>query len=127
MYKLLFIFCFGGLGCLSRYGLSTFVSQFTSNRFPWGTFVVNVLGAFVIGFLMEITAQNNIVSSDLRSGLTTGFLGGLTTFSTFSLETFLLFDSGRYVAGIGNATLNVFTCVIFAALGVFLARSLKRG
>jgi CrcB protein len=127
MYKLLFIFFFGGLGCVSRYELSGFVDRFTAGRFPWGTLVVNVLGAFIIGFFMEITAQSKIISPDLRSGLTTGFLGGLTTFSTFSLETFLLFDSGKYGAGLGNATLNVVTCVVFAGLGVFLARSLKRG
>ncbi|OJF77396.1 MAG: camphor resistance protein CrcB [Treponema sp. CETP13] len=127
MYKFFFIFCFGGLGCLSRYSLSSFISKVFGDGFPWGTLVVNVLGAFIIGFFMEITAQNELISSDLRSGLTTGFLGGLTTFSTFSLETFLLFDSGRYGAGIANASLNVVICVVFAGIGVFLARSLKRG
>jgi len=126
MYKLLFIFCFGGLGCLSRYGISGFVAKLTGDRFPWGTLVVNVLGAFIIGFLMEITAQNERIPLNLRSGLTTGFLGGLTTFSTFSLETFLLFDSGRYGAGIANASMNVVVCVLFAGFGVFLARSLKQ-
>lgn len=127
MYKLLFIFCFGGLGCVSRYTISSFVDRLTGDKFPWGTFVVNILGAFIIGFLMELTAQNQKFSPDLRSGLTTGFLGGLTTFSTFSLETFLLFDSGRYGAGLLNASMNVVICVVFAGCGVFLARSLKRG
>ncbi len=127
MYKLLFIFVFGGLGCLSRYSLSGLINKVTGNVFPWGTLVVNILGAFIIGFLSELTAQSESFSPSLRSGLTTGFLGGLTTFSTFSLETFVLLDSGKYAAGIANAGMNVVICVIFAGIGVFLARSLKRG
>ena len=73
----------GALGALARYGLDGLVSRrFTASSFPWGTFVVNVSGAFVLGLLMTLMTEQLTTAPWLRSGLTIGLLGAYTTFST---------------------------------------------
>jgi len=114
----------GGLGCVSRYFLSGWVYGWLGRSFPYGTLAVNVLGAFIIGFLMEFGLHSTLIPAHLRVGLTVGFLGGLTTFSTFSYETFRLLEDGELVfAGI-NAAGSVVVCVFFAWTGIVFARAI---
>jgi CrcB protein len=114
----------GGLGCLSRYFLSGWVYDWLGKGFPFGTLAVNILGAFIIGFLMEFSLHSTLIPPSLRIGLTVGFLGGLTTFSTFSYETFRLIEDGEILfAGI-NAAGSVVVCVFFAWVGIILARAI---
>jgi CrcB protein len=80
----------GSLGALARYGLDGVVSRRLPTSFPWGTFVVNVSGAFVLGFLMTLMTEQLTTASWLRSALTIGLLGAYTTFSTLSYETYRL-------------------------------------
>lgn len=124
MQLVLFIAGFGALGCLSRYYLSDRVCDLLGRSFPYGTMVVNVLGAFIIGLIMESGLRGSLLPTNLRIGLTVGFLGGFTTFSTFSYETFKLLEDGELVAAVANVLLSVMACLIFTWLGIHAARHL---
>src|SRR5512138_1076855 len=112
----LFIASFGALGCMARYYLSGMVYDLLGRAFPYGTFVVNILGAFLIGLIMEFALRSTLVTPNLRIGLTVGFLGGLTTFSTFSYETFRLLEDGEFLIATGNVLLSVLICLAFTWL-----------
>lgn len=114
----------GGLGCLSRYFISGWVYNLLGRDFPYGTFVVNILGAFIIGFLMEFGIRSTLIPATLRMGITVGFLGGLTTFSTFSYETFRLIEEGNFLTASVNAILSVVVCLLFTWVGITIARYL---
>jgi CrcB protein len=114
----------GGLGCLSRYFISGWVYSLLGRGFPYGTFVVNILGAFIIGFLMEFGLRSALISPTLRIGITVGFLGGLTTFSTFSYETFRLLEEGNFVTASANVITSVLVCLLFTWVGITAARHL---
>lgn len=114
----------GGLGCLSRYLISGWVYNLLGRDFPYGTFVVNILGAFIIGFLMEFGIRSTLIPATLRMGITVGFLGGLTTFSTFSYETFRLMEEGNFLTASMNAILSVVVCLLFTWMGITIARYL---
>jgi CrcB protein len=114
----------GGLGCLSRYFISGWVYALLGRDFPYGTFVVNISGAFIIGLLMEFGIRSTLIPPTLRIGITVGFLGGLTTFSTFSYETFRLLEEGNFVTASVNVFLSVLTCLLFTWAGITAARYL---
>jgi CrcB protein len=114
----------GGLGCLSRYFISGWVYALLGRDFPYGTFVVNIAGAFIIGFLMEFGLRSTLIPPTLRMGITVGFLGGLTTFSTFSYETFRLLEEGNFVTASANVLLSVLVCLLFTWVGISAARFL---
>jgi fluoride exporter len=86
------LFCAGG--GLTRYYLSGWIYSLLGRAFPYGTFAVNIIGAYFIGLIMELGMRSTAISSTLRLGLTVGFMGGLTTFSTLSYETFKLLEEG---------------------------------
>jgi len=109
----------GFFGAISRFLIATYVQKLSSLFFPVGTLAVNVLGSFLIGFLYLYFEQTiNPISKAL---LVTGFLGALTTFSTFSLETFLLLQDGLYFKALLNILLNVVLTIssTFAAIMLF--------
>ena len=122
--QVFYIGLFGALGCVSRYLVSGWVYTLAGRSLPYGTLAVNVVGSFLLGFLMEAGLRSTLLSPELRIGLTVGFMGGFTTFSTFSLETMRLFEEGSYWQAGSNIVLNVVVCLLFAALGIFLARQL---
>jgi CrcB protein len=115
---------FGALGCLSRYYLSGWVYDLAGRAFPYGTLAVNVVGAYLIGLIMEFSLRSTLVSPNLRIGLTIGFLGGLTTFSTFSYETFRLLEEGSFLLVTVNVLVSVVVCLAFTWLGIVSARYL---
>ncbi len=116
------IFCAGG--GLARYYLSGWVYDLLGRAFPFGTLIVNVIGAYLIGLIMELALRSTLISDVLRIGLTVGFLGGLTTFSTFSYETFKLLEDGRFIIAFANVLASVFVCLLFTWLGIVTVRSL---
>jgi CrcB protein len=124
MTMVLFIALFGALGCVVRYYLSGWVYDVMGRGMPHGTLAVNVLGAFLIGMIMEFSLRSAIVTQELRVGLTIGFLGGLTTFSTFSYETFRLLESGQLVQALVNVFLSVTACLAFTFAGIVAGRHL---
>ncbi|PLY06797.1 MAG: fluoride efflux transporter CrcB [Desulfuromonas sp.] len=122
--KLLYIAIFGGCGCVSRYLVSGWTYTLAGRGMPWGTLAVNVIGSFLLGVLMDMNLRSALLSPDLRVGLTVGFMGGFTTFSTFSFETVRLLEEGSWWQAGGNVLLNISVCLVFAMLGVALARQL---
>ena len=124
MREALFIAGFGALGCLARYSLSGRIYSWLGRGFPYGTFAVNIIGAFSIGFVMEFSLRSTLVSQELRIGLTIGFMGGLTTFSTFSYETFKLLEDGQFLLALSNVLLSVVVCLLLTWLGIHAARSI---
>jgi len=124
MQLALFIGAFGALGCLSRYYLSGWVYGVMGRSFPYGTFVVNIVGAFLIGLIMEFGLRSALIPQDIRLGITVGFLGGLTTFSTFSYETFRLLEDGEFLIALVNVALSVLICLMFTWSGIIVARHL---
>jgi len=119
-----YIALFGALGCLTRYFLSGWVYTLCGQTFPSGTLAVNIVGAFCIGLIMEFSLRSMLISPALRIGLTVGFLGGLTTFSTFSYETFRLLEDGEFIIAAANVLVSVLVCLVFTWLGIVTARAL---
>ena len=117
------LFCAGG--GLTRFYLSGWVYRQLGQAFPYGTLVVNIIGAYFIGLIMELGMRSTLISDTLRLGLTVGFLGGLTTFSTFSYETFRLLEDGNFLTAITNAVASVLVCLVFTWLGIVTVRSLS--
>lgn len=116
------LFCAGG--GLSRYYLSGWIYGLFGRAFPYGTFAVNVIGAYLLGFVMELGLRSTIIPDTLRIGLTVGFMGGLTTFSTFSYETFSLLEDGQFLPAFINILASVSVCLLFTWLGILTVRSL---
>ncbi len=119
------LFCAGG--GLTRYYLSGWVYGLLGRAFPYGTFTVNVIGASCIGLIMELSLRSTLIPATLRLGLTVGFMGGLTTFSTFSYEIFRLLEEGQYLVAVANALASVVVCLFCTWLGVVTARALIQG
>ena len=123
--KQLFAIAVGGaLGSVLRYGLSTWVHSFAGRGFPYGTLAVNVLGCLAMGFLFVLLVERMGENSVLRAGLLIGVLGGFTTFSAFSIETFSLIEQGALVKATGNMAASLVLCIGATWLGVLLARQL---
>jgi len=97
MVKSLLIVGLGGFaGTISRYLISRYFQIHFSTVFPWGTFLVNILGCFIIGIIYGVSEKGDFLSPEIRLLLTVGFCGGLTTFSTFSNDAFLLFNQQEW-------------------------------
>lgn len=124
MQKLFYVGIGGCIGAMLRYIISVSLSKVLSTQFPWGTLFVNVLGGFLIGIIMEICLTTEFISPNMRLFLTTGILGGLTTFSTFTYETIRLFSNGDLVYGALNICLNLFLSLGGVLLGQFAARAI---
>lgn len=115
---------FGAFGCVVRYYISGWVYDLFGRNFPYGTLAVNIAGAFLIGLIMEFGMRSTLVPVSLRAGLAIGFLGGLTTFSTFSYETFRLLEEGNFFVAAINVLASVILCLFFTWLGIHAARML---
>ncbi len=122
--KILYLGIFGGLGCVSRYLVSGWVYNLFGRSIPYGTLAVNVIGSLLLGLIMEGSLRSTLLSPELRIGLTVGFMGGFTTFSTFSYETVRLLEEGSLVAAGMNILLNVTVCIAAAVVGIYLARQI---
>lgn len=119
----LLIFLGAGLGGISRYWVSHGIHLFLGRQFPFGTLVVNATGSFLMGMLFTIIFERfGDIGPQLRALLLIGFLGGYTTFSSFSLETLNLLENGAWWDALLNILLNVFLCVGLSCLGVLGGR-----
>lgn len=120
MDKVIIVGIGGFLGAASRYLVSQYCTKWFGNQFPYGTLVVNIIGALLIGIILEVFTTTNLISENMKLFLTTGILGGLTTFSTFSYETISLFYASRYSLAILNTALNLFLSLGGVILGKFI-------
>lgn len=113
----------GALGTLGRYAVSGAVANAFGETFPWGTLIVNVTGAFIIGFFATLTAPDGrlFVGGTTRQFAMTGLCGGYTTFSSFSLQTLNLMRDGEWVYAGGNIAGSVVLCLLFVWLGSLAA------
>jgi len=120
--KILWIGIGGFLGAILRYAVARFSMILFGNTIPFGTFLVNVLGSFVLGYFYTITLERLFIQDYWRFAISIGFLGAFTTFSTFSVETLMLFEDGAYMWGLINIFANVFLSLAAAFFGISLAR-----
>lgn len=121
MKHLLFIALGGSLGATFRYLISKNIQSVFNTTLPIGTLFVNAGGSFLIGFVFYFF-DYVIISRDIKSFLTIGFLGAFTTFSTYSLETINLFRDGEIKLGITNLVLNNILCLVMVILGIITSR-----
>lgn len=112
----------GAVGAVARYKINGLMAQWLGTGFPWGTLTVNLLGCFVIGVLAEGFALKFNAPPEVRALLVTGFLGALTTFSTFSLDFALLAERNALGTGFLYVAVSVVGCLAM----VFLAMRLTR-
>jgi CrcB protein len=112
----------GGRGALPRYGVD-WALALRSKGFPWATFAVNVSGSLLLGLLFTVMTERIEVDPAIRYGVTIGFLGGYTTFSTFSLETFRLLDARKIGLALAYSLGSVVAGVLGVWVGVVIARA----
>ena len=115
----------GFIGANARYVTARWVGGLVEGRFPLGTFLINVSGSFLLGFLGALIAEKAVPNADeLRLALGVGFLGAFTTFSTFELETHALFEDGVWLTALTNMFASVLLGLIAVRLGILVGKSL---
>jgi CrcB protein len=124
MNSLVLVFIGGGLGAVSRHLSGLAVMRASGSGFPWGTMVVNIIGSFVMGCLIAWLARRSSGDADLRLLLATGFLGGFTTFSAFSLDAVTLYERGALTAAAAYVIASVTVSILALFGGLWLARQL---
>ena len=125
MNNSLLIFIGAGFGGVLRYWISMSMYGLFGRQFPYGTLVVNVSGCFLMGLLFVLLVERlNGVGPFLRSLLLIGLLGGYTTFSSFSIETLSLFESGAWFSAILNVVFSIIFCLAATWLGVWGGRQI---
>lgn len=116
MLNLLAVFIGGGIGAAVRYFIGILFLQTFKTNLPAATFFVNIIGCTILGFLYIYFTEKNQIPSVAKLALTVGFCGGLTTFSTFSLEIFEMINNGKFI----TALLYILFSVIIGIIGIYL-------
>ena len=119
--KIALVMLGGSLGALSRYGISMLSARLFGPGFPWGTLFVNLCGCFLIGVSFALADRGPVMNPSIRLFFVTGFLGALTTFSTFGYETFSAIQGGSHWLAVGNVLLNNVAGLVLVFLGFRLA------
>jgi len=122
MARVLLIGFAGGLGTIARYLIGLWAAKSLGTGFPYGTLIVNVVGCFLIALIFQISLSTDLIPPTLRLTLTTGFMGGLTTYSSFNYETTYLFRQQAWLTGFGNIGITFATCFVAGLAGLALAR-----
>lgn len=122
MLKILAVAVGGSIGSVGRYLVSTWAAERFGASFPYGTLIVNVVGCFIIGIFMTMTTERFIINPYWRLLITVGFVGGLTTFSSFSYETFRLLEDADMMMAFYNIALNLALGFFATWLGIGAAR-----
>ena len=113
----------GAVGAVARFLLSKGMLNLLGPGFPWGTLAVNLLGSFMIGFLVEIFALRVNISHEWQAFIVIGFLGGFTTFSAFSLEVGLMIEKGQLTTAIFYALGSIFIGVVALFAGLYAGKA----
>lgn len=117
MLNLLWIGLAGGIGSITRYFTSGLALRMFGMAYPYGTLSVNVVGSFLMALIVELSLSSSAISPALRLTLTTGFLGGFTTYSSFNQETIQQIQSGDYHKAILYILMTVIFCLVAGYLG----------
>jgi len=112
----------GAAGAVMRWLMASGIQKMAGGAFPWGTFAVNALGSFLLGFLFVWLIERSTASDLVRLAITVGFMGAFTTFSTYSLESIRLLQEGAFSLAFGNIAGQVVVCLLLTWLGIQLAR-----
>lgn len=115
----------GAIGAMARHGIGLITLRGFGPGFPLATLIVNIAGSFLMGMLIAwLARKTGGASNDLRLFLATGFLGGFTTFSAFSLDTIVLYERGDLGQAAIYVSLSVITSIMALVAGLWLVRSL---
>jgi CrcB protein len=125
MTKYLMVGLGGALGSILRFWLGGYIGYRMGSRFPYGTFVVNSTGSFLIGLVVTLLAERGHWNPNWRYLIPIGFIGGYTTFSTFELETLRSFQDGELLIATLNVLLSVIVGFVSVWLGVITGRSIS--
>ncbi len=123
-YKLGLIAICGAAGALARFGLTGLVFRIYGGSFPFGTFVVNIIGCLVFGFIWPLAEERLLISSELRSIILIGFIGSFTTFSTLVFETGELMRDSEWALALANMGGQVVMGLLALYLGVVIGRAI---
>lgn len=115
----------GALGALARYGVGGLLLSKGGRTFPWETFVVNVTGSFVLGFIFTVMTEQLTTAPWLRIAVTIGFIGAYTTFSTFMLESWRLWEDGAVALALANLAGSTVIGLVAVVAGLTLGRALS--
>jgi CrcB protein len=113
----------GAIGAICRHQLESIVNRAWGDEFPWGTFIVNVSGSFVLGVLVGVFARRLGVPLWIQASATVGFLGAYTTFSTLELQVYRSMSTGHVLAGLANAVGSLIVGVFALYGGILLVRA----
>lgn len=114
----------GAIGAFSRYMVTSMTGHLLGHGFPWGTMIVNVVGSFIMGALISYMGIKWSTSMEMRAFLTTGVLGGFTTFSAFSLDFAILYERKQMVAAFGYAAGSLGLALLAVFAGLVLVRAI---
>jgi fluoride exporter len=114
----------GGVGSILRFWLAAYVAQRMGTRFPYGTFLINVTGSFLIGFVMTVLTEKTHLSANWRYLIPIGFIGGYTTFSTFEYETLRAIQDGQFTVGTLNVVLSVLVGFVMVWMGAMAGKAI---
>ena len=123
MWKILLIGVFGGAGAISRYLVTMLAVYWWGTAFPVGTLLVNVAGCFLLGILFYVAQATNVLPDEWVHGIGVGFLGGLTTFSSFGYETYARIENSLWRTATANVLLNLVLGLLAVWAGISLARA----
>ena len=124
MLNYLFIGMGGFLGALARYLVMRYIGEISTENFPWPTLAVNVLGAIILGVILEYMIYHREVAAEWRSFLVIGFLGALTTFSTFTMDALLLLEREQFITAFVYMAGSCLSCLGAMFLAMRICRSL---
>ncbi len=113
----------GFVGSIARFWLAVYVGQRMGTRFPYGTFLINVSGSFLIGLVMTILTERTHLSPTYRYLIPIGFIGGYTTFSTFEYETLRAIQDGQFTIGLLNMVLSVLVGFLMVWTGAMVGKA----
>ena len=122
--SILVIFCGAGFGALLRAGFNV-VTVNTASVIPLGTLIANLVGGYLVGLAVAFFGNNPQLSPEWRLLIVTGFLGGLTTFSSFSSEVVAMIQRGEFTWALGTALLHLFGSLLLTFLGILTYQALK--
>jgi CrcB protein len=124
MTRLALVAVGGALGSVLRYLVAMAAVAWLGPMFPWGTLAVNLVGSFLIGLVQSLAVESLVISEEARLFLSTGLMGGLTTYSAFSYETVRLAETGAWTAAWANVLITTAACLTLCLLGLTTGRIL---